>query len=163
MTKTQNLTLTALLALLIAISGSMKIPALAFGAEFQLSAPIAVAIAAVFGFKRYIIAGCIASLLSLLLGMATLPNILIAMCFRVAVGAIFALFGVNKCTLITAGGCGTAFARFIFAELFHLPFLPLLAGAGIGIVFTAITAPVLYRILKGLVARTAFQRSIVSV
>ena len=39
------------------MSGSFKIPGLVPGTEFQLSAPIAVAICGVFGFKKYIIAG----------------------------------------------------------------------------------------------------------
>lgn len=43
---------TALLAVLIAISGSFKIPGFVPGTEFQLSAPIAVAICGVFGFKN---------------------------------------------------------------------------------------------------------------
>ena len=47
---------TALLAALIGVSGSFKIPGLVPGTEFQLSAPIAVAICGVFGFKKYIIA-----------------------------------------------------------------------------------------------------------
>ena len=62
--KMHDLTTTALLAVLILLSGSMKIPSPVAGGEFQLSAPIAVLICALFGFKRYIWAGILASSLS---------------------------------------------------------------------------------------------------
>ena len=54
---TRDLTTTALLAILIIISGTFRIPSPLAGGEFQLSSPIAVLICACFGFKRYIIAG----------------------------------------------------------------------------------------------------------
>ena len=44
--KMHDLTTTALLAVLILLSGSMKIPSPVAGGEFQLSAPIAVLICA---------------------------------------------------------------------------------------------------------------------
>ena len=50
----------SLLACFIIIAGSFKIPTGIPGSEFQLSAPVAVAIAVVFGFKRYFLAGIIA-------------------------------------------------------------------------------------------------------
>ena len=56
---------TALLAVLIAVSGTFRIPGIVPGTEFQLSAPIAVAVCGVFGFKKYIIAGILASLMGL--------------------------------------------------------------------------------------------------
>ena len=43
--KTKDLTLTALLAVLLAIFGTFKIPGIVPGTEFQLSAPFAVCIA----------------------------------------------------------------------------------------------------------------------
>ena len=57
----RELCLTALLTALITISGSLKIPSFVPGSEFQLSAPIAVAICGVFGIKRYLTAGIAAS------------------------------------------------------------------------------------------------------
>lgn len=65
----KELTTIALLGVLILISGSFKIPSPIAGGEFQLSAPIAVLICACFGFKRYIIAGILASMLGMMLGM----------------------------------------------------------------------------------------------
>lgn len=87
---------TALLAALIGVSGSFKIPGLVPGTEFQLSAPIAVAICGVFGFKKYIIAGVLASLLSLALGTHTILNVTISMSFRLAVGAVWLLLGSSR-------------------------------------------------------------------
>lgn len=62
----KELTTIALLGVLILISGSFKIPSPLAGGEFQLSAPIAVLICACFGFKRYIIAGILASMLGMI-------------------------------------------------------------------------------------------------
>lgn len=70
---------TALLAVLIAVSGTFRIPGIVPGTEFQLSAPIAVAICGVFGFKKYIIAGILASLMGLSLGTCTILNVAIQM------------------------------------------------------------------------------------
>ena len=47
---------------MITVLGAIKIPNVIPGIEFQLSAPLAVAICAVFGFKKYIIGGCLSSL-----------------------------------------------------------------------------------------------------
>ncbi len=80
---------TAMLAVLIAVSGVFRIPGLVPGTEFQLSAPIAVAICGVFGFKKYLIAGILASLLSMTMGTATILNVAVAMTFRVVVGLVW--------------------------------------------------------------------------
>lgn len=102
---------TALLAALIGVSGSFKIPGLVPGTEFQLSAPIAVAICGVFGFKKYIIAGVLASLLSLALGTHTILNVTISMSFRLAVGAVWLLLGSSRLFYIISGPIGTTAAR----------------------------------------------------
>lgn len=87
---------TALLAVLIAVSGTFRIPGIVPGTEFQLSAPIAVAICGVFGFKKYIIAGILASLMGLSLGTCTILNVAIQMSFRLGVGAFWLLSGSNR-------------------------------------------------------------------
>ncbi len=51
----------ALLAAFIAVSGAFKLPSFIPGSEFQLSAPLAVAICGVFGTKKYLLAGLLAS------------------------------------------------------------------------------------------------------
>ncbi|MEG2437736.1 MAG: hypothetical protein RSB17_06185, partial [Cetobacterium sp.] len=76
--KTRELTLISILALIIAISGTFKIPGIIPGTEFQISAPIAIGICSVFGFKRYISAGVIASFITFIIGTHTILNILVA-------------------------------------------------------------------------------------
>ena len=55
------ITEVAILTAMITVLGAIKIPNVIPGIEFQLSAPLAVAICAVFGFKKYIISGCLSS------------------------------------------------------------------------------------------------------
>ena len=52
-----------ILTAMMTILGGIKIPNLIPGVEFQLSAPLAVAICAAFGFRKYIICGCLSSLI----------------------------------------------------------------------------------------------------
>ena len=52
--KIQLLAETALLAAFITISGAFKLPGLLPGTEFQLSAPVAVAVCGVFGIRKYL-------------------------------------------------------------------------------------------------------------
>lgn len=81
MGRARTIAQTGLLAAFIAITGAIKLPGLVPGTEFQLSAPLAVAICSVFGFKRYIIAGMLASAAGLVLGTQTLLNVFIALVF----------------------------------------------------------------------------------
>ena len=48
-----------ILTAMMTILGGLKIPNIIPGVEFQLSAPLAVAICAAFGFRKYIICGCL--------------------------------------------------------------------------------------------------------
>ena len=77
-----------ILTAMMTILGGIKIPNLIPGVEFQLSAPLAVAICAAFGFRKYIICGCLSSLIGLVLGTQNLLNVAIAMQFRLIVGLI---------------------------------------------------------------------------
>ena len=52
--KIREISEIALLAAFIAVSGAFKLPSFIPGSEFQLSAPIAVAICGVFGIKKYL-------------------------------------------------------------------------------------------------------------
>lgn len=128
----------SLLACLIIITGMFKIPTGIPGSEFQLSAPIAVAIAAVFGFKRYFFAGIIASLILFLLGIHSILNVEISLIFRVTVGLIIVLFGTSIPVLVVAGPLGTMVSRFGLAFTLGTSFLPLLFLAIPGMVITAI-------------------------
>lgn len=105
---------TALLAVLIAVSGTFRIPGIVPGTEFQLSAPIAVAVCGVFGFKKYIIAGILASLMGLSLGTCNLLNVAIQMSFRLGKGLTLMLIAAAPgmaFTAATAWAFGKIFTR----------------------------------------------------
>lgn len=105
---------TALLAVLIAVSGTFRIPGIVPGTEFQLSAPIAVAICGVFGFKKYIIAGILASLMGLSLGTCTILNVAIQMYFLLGKGLTLMLIAAAPgmaFTAATAWAFGKIFTR----------------------------------------------------
>ena len=118
---------TALLAVLIAVSGTFRIPGIVPGTEFQLSAPIAVAICGVFGFKKYITAG---------------------MSFRLGVGAIWLLIGSGKLFYIISGPIGTALARVVMYFLLGKGLTLMLIAAAPGMAFTAATAWIFAKVFK---------------
>lgn len=137
---TYDITLISILACFIIITGSIKIPLGIPGSEFQLSAPIAVAIGAVFGFKRYLIAGIIASIIMLFLGVHTIFNVEIAMIFRITVGLILVVFGNRLPVVVIAGPIGTTVARLGLALTLDVPFWALVIPAIPGMIITAICA-----------------------
>lgn len=139
---------TAILAVLIAVSGSFKIPGLVPGTEFQLSAPIAVAICGIFGFKKYIMAGIIASLLCMGLGTQTILNVTIAMTFRVVVGLVWLLLGSSKAFYVLSGPLGTTAARGVMTLLLGKGFYAMVVAALPGMIFTACTAWFFAALLK---------------
>ena len=136
----RNVTETALLTAFIAVTGAVKLPGLVPGTEFQLSAPLAVAICAVFGFKRYIIAGSLASVISLALGTSNLLNVFIAMVFRLTVGGLLSAFGTSWPVVILAGPVGSALARLTLGGLLGKAVIPLVIAAIPGMLYTAIAA-----------------------
>jgi hypothetical protein len=146
--RTKALTETALLVALIAISGAIKIPGLFPGTEFQLSAPLAVAICGVFGFTKYVTAGILASLISLILGTQSLLNVGIAMVFRVVVGICLAALGTSWPVLVVAGPLGSSVARLALGSILGKAAVPLLLAALPGMVYTAVTAWPLTLLLK---------------
>lgn len=138
--KVRSLTETALLVALISVTGAVKLPGLVPGTEFQLSAPLAVAICAVFGFKRYIIAGILASAISLALGTSNLLNVFIAMVFRLTVGVLLTAFGTSWPVVSLAGPVGSAVARLALGGLLGKAAIPLVIAAIPGMVYTAFAA-----------------------
>jgi len=152
--KTKALTETALLVTLITISGAIKIPGLIPGTEFQLSAPLAVAICGVFGFTKYITAGILASAVGLILGTQTLLNVGIAMIFRVVVGICLAAFGTSWPVLVAAGPLGSSVARLALGSILGKAAVPLLLAAVPGMVYTALTAWPLTLLLKRVKVQT---------
>lgn len=143
----KQLALDGMLTALLIIMGMIKLPSLIPGAEFQLSAPYAVCLAAIAGFKRYLRIGVCASIIQLLLGTHTIWNVLIAMVFRIAVGLVITLFPGNKAAFVLAGPVGTSCARLVLAAILHVFAGPLLAAAFPGMVFTAVCAAVLNPVL----------------
>ena len=154
----KELTTTALLGVLILISGSFKIPSPLAGGEFQLSAPIAVLICACFGFKRYIIAGILASMLGMMLGMHNIINVLVQMVFRVVAGGTMALLGTNLLTVAISGPIGTFAARLVLWQVTGVSWVALTTAAAPGMIFTAIAASVCYKPAQQLLAQITVLR-----
>lgn len=140
----------ALLAAVIGVTGSFKLPNVIPGVDFQLSAPIAVAICAMFGFKRYIIAGCLASLVSLLMGTQNLLNVAIAMQFRIVVGIILYLAQNRMWAVCVAGPIASVFARLTLYIFFGKLSFAMIVAAVPGYIFTAICAPIFVKLFKRL-------------
>ena len=156
--KVYGMVLNAILGVLLAISGMIKMPAFIPGAEFQLSAPLAVVLAACFGFKRYFITGIIASTLNFALGTHTIVNIIVSLVFRVVAGGIIEIFKPNLLSLSISGPVGTLMARMILAVILHVSAWTLIIGAIPGMIFTAVGANVLYPIIYKIVRITVFKR-----
>lgn len=154
----KELTTTALLGVLILLSGSFKIPSPIAGSEFQLSAPIAVLICACFGFKRYIIAGVLASVLGMMLGMHNIINVLVQMVFRLVTGGTMALLGTNLLTVAISGPLGTFAARIVLWQVTGVSWIALTAAAVPGMIFTAVAAGAFYRPAQKLL-KTAILRN----
>lgn len=138
--KIRWLTEISLLAALIAVTGAVKLPGLIPGTEFQLSAPLAVAICAAFGFTKYITAGIMASIIGLMLGMQNLLNVFIAMIFRLTVGGVLGVFGTAWPVVAIAGPIGSAMARLAMGGLLGKAVIPLLIAAAPGMLYTAAAA-----------------------
>lgn len=136
-----------ILAAMIGITGAIKLPNVIPGVDFQLSAPLAVAICAVFGFKRYIIAGCLASLISLLLGTQNLLNVAIAMQFRLIAGAVLYLGRNTIWSQIIAGPIASIMARLTLGLIFGKLAYAMILMAVPGYIFTAIFSPILVKVL----------------
>lgn len=143
MNKTSPTTLAeiAILAAMITILGAIKIPSLLPGLEFQLSAPLAVAICAAFGFKKYIIAGILSSSIGLILGTHNLFNVAIAMQFRLIVGLILALGGRRLLFIVISGPIASFAARITLSLFLGKAAWALVLAALPGMIFTMIGAP----------------------
>lgn len=136
----RDMTVTGLLAALIAISGSLKMPGFIPGTEFQLSAPLAVAICAVYGFCRYFVAGILASAATLLLGTQTLLNTAIALLFRVTIGLVLAVGGTSWPVVAIAGPIASFMARLSLMGIIGHAAWAVIAAAIPGMFYTAFTA-----------------------
>lgn len=145
--KIRTLTETALLGVLIFVSGLFRLSSPLPGSEFQLSAPLAAAICGVFGFRIYLAAGILASALTLLTGGGTVFHILIAMVYRLTVGAAFGILGPSAWFFFLAGPAGTLAARAVLS-LVTGGFIALAMAAVPGMIFTAIASRPMARFLQ---------------
>ncbi len=157
MKKTKELTLISLLAVIIAITGSFKIPGPIPGTEFQLSAPIAVAIAACFGFRRYFLAGIIASGITLILGTHTIINVIISLTFRVVAGCIIHFFKPKFITVTIAGPIGSIAARVVLWLFFGKSIVVMLMAGVPGMIYTALTAWIFTKLLEKIINYTTWR------
>lgn len=139
---------TALLSVLIAVSGAFKIPGFVPGSEFQMSAPIAVAVCGVYGAKKYIVAGLIASGLSLALGTHSFFNVLVAMTFRLVVALTWTFLGSGKIFYTFSGPMGTIAARGAISLILGKGFYALVVAAFPGMIFTMISSCFFAKLLR---------------
>ncbi|TCS79548.1 hypothetical protein [Tepidibacillus fermentans] len=146
--RVSELTRIALLASFIAVTGMIKIPTGFPGSEFQLSAPLAVAIVVTFGFWRYFIAGLIASSVLFMLGLHTILNVEVAILFRLVAGGIIALFRTSLGVILIAGPIGSLIARIGLAYTLQIEPLPLILTAIPGMIYTVITVYPLTKVLQ---------------
>ena len=146
--KIREISEIALLAAFIAVSGAFKLSSFIPGSEFQLSAPIAVAICGVFGIKKYLLAGILASAGGLLLGTQTIFNVLIAMLFRIVVALLYAVLGKTKIFYLLSGPVASSAARLALSLFIGKAVYPLLAAALPGMIFTALTSGLFASVLE---------------
>lgn len=146
--KSSDITDIAMLAALLTVAGAIKLPSLLPGLEFQISAPLAVAICFVFGFKKYILVGILSSAISLALGTHNLFNVAIAMQFRLMVGLVYVLCGKHYWSIALAGPIGTFTARITLGLVLGKGVWALVAAALPGMVFTFITASFMVKLLQ---------------
>lgn len=155
--KTQEITLISLLSVIIAISGTFKLPGLIPGTEFQMSAPIAIAICATFGFKRYISAGIIASFINLIMGTHTILNVIVAMVFRIVAGTTISVLGSSFLVITLAGPIGTLVGRIVMSYIVGTPLKVLLVAALPGMIYTAISSYLIYKVVLKIIKSTPYK------
>ena len=128
-------------------AGLLSFPALFQEVNFN-SAPIAVAICGVFGIKKYLLAGILASAGGLLLGTQTIFNVLIAMLFRIVVALLYAVLGKTKIFYLLSGPVASSAARLALSLFIGKAVYPLLAAALPGMIFTALTSGLFASVLE---------------
>lgn len=138
MRKIQRIAVDAMMAAVLVILGMIKIPSFIPGAEFQLSAPFAVLLAAQAGFGRYMGIGVCSSVVQLALGTYTIWNVVISMVFRIAAGLTVTYFPWKRMGLMIAGPIGTLTARIVLAAMLGVSAWPLMAAAVPGMIFTVV-------------------------
>lgn len=149
----KHLAVDGIMAALLFVVGLFKIPSFIPGAEFQLSAPFAVAIAKSRGFKRYLLIGIAASIVGFFLGMQNVFNITIAMVYRIVAGSILTVFKNSRAALVVSGPCGTFVSRIVLGTMLGTNVWVLVLYAVPGMVFTAVTAPIITKLVEKLLGQ----------
>lgn len=155
--KTKEITLVSLLSVIIAISGTFKIPGIIPGTEFQMSAPIAIGICAAFGFKKYITAGIIASFLNLIMGTHTILNVIVAMVFRLVAGGLLNYLGTGIVIVSIAGPIGTFVGRIVMTSIVGTPLKVLLVAALPGMFYTLLSSYFMYKVIEKIIKNTPYK------
>lgn len=152
MSQIRQITEIGILTAMITILGAIKIPNLVPGIEFQLSAPLAVAICAVFGFKKYIISGCLSSLIGLALGTQNFLSVAIAMQFRLVVGFLLWICKNQMLGVILSGPIASTVARLTLSVYVGKGALAMVMLAVPGMIFTAVVAPIMTAVFKKVIS-----------
>ncbi|SCI26079.1 MULTISPECIES: hypothetical protein [unclassified Romboutsia] len=153
----KNITLVALLATIIALSASFKLPGIIPGTEFQMSAPIAIGICATFGFRKYISAGMIASIINLIMGTHTILNVVVAMVFRIVVGEIISVFGTSLIVVSLVGPIGTFMSRVVMSKIIGVNLKVLLITSIPGMIYTVLFSYFIYKLIEKITKLTPYK------
>jgi hypothetical protein len=122
---------------------------------------VAVAIAATFGFRRYLIGGVLSSIVSLAFGFQTILNVAVAMTFRLAAGGLILLLGNLFWVVILAGPVGTFCGRLVLSLITQTNVWVLVAAASVGMVYTAVTSYPICLAMTKLAKRSGFRELVV--
>ncbi|WP_455258194.1 hypothetical protein [Peptoniphilus asaccharolyticus] len=158
--KARELSLLSILSIIILLSGTFKIPSPFIGSEFQLSAPIAILIVYIFGFKKYLISGVVSSIMAFALGFATLPNIVVAMVFRICVGVGTLIFKNRRIGFLIIGPASSFVARIVLSKILGVNLLALLIPSIFGMCFTVIVCFLFYKPLYKIVEESSYREFI---
>lgn len=142
--KIEKITIIPILAVIIMLSSIIKLPSVFLGAEFQMSAPISVFIAMLFGPQIYIIAGVLASFLSFSLGISNIYGIIVVLVFRFGVITFIWIIKNKNICLIFSGAFGSILSRIVLSNLLGVSFISLIIPALPGMILTGIFARLLY-------------------
>lgn len=158
--KVKKISLLSILSIFIVVSGMFKIPNFVTGSEFQLSAPIAVLIACIFGFKMYLISAIVASVISFILGSATILNIIVAMVFRISIGLGVIIFKNKKVGFLFLGPFSSFISRVVLSKILNVNLWTLVVPTIPGMVFTVIFCVLFYDTFYKVVEKSNFKEFI---
>ena len=137
MSQIRQITEIGILTAMITILGAIKIPNLVPGIEFQLSAPLAVAICAAFG---------------LALGTQNFLSVAIAMQFRLVVGFLLWICKNHMLGVILSGPIASTVARLTLSVYVGKGALAMVMLAVPGMIFTAVVAPIMTAVFKKVIS-----------